>query len=170
MNIVFPIKVYLLFCIINIMLFLSVFCSRNEVFDEKRDSSDLAGIYSAYLSQQLSDSSKFNSLLGALIMEPGNLMYYHYKPIPLSHFENAFSDEVLRLIHEMENVTIKNINHVGILGCGWDGKDIMPYIISLCTSDGITALVFQDFYLRSVYDSGYVHVSSLTNNNRRFLY
>ncbi|KAG7021738.1 Bifunctional dethiobiotin synthetase/7,8-diamino-pelargonic acid aminotransferase, mitochondrial, partial [Cucurbita argyrosperma subsp. argyrosperma] len=46
------------------------FCSRNEVFDEKRDSSDLAGIYSAYLSQQLSDSSKFNSLLGALIMEP----------------------------------------------------------------------------------------------------
>ncbi|XP_038878691.1 bifunctional dethiobiotin synthetase/7,8-diamino-pelargonic acid aminotransferase, mitochondrial [Benincasa hispida] len=46
------------------------FCSRNEVFDEKRDHSDLAGIYSAYLSQQLSYSSKSKSLLGALIMEP----------------------------------------------------------------------------------------------------
>lgn len=46
------------------------FCSRDEVFDEKRDRSDLAGIYSAYLSQQLSYSSKSKSLLGALIMEP----------------------------------------------------------------------------------------------------
>ncbi|KGN65428.1 bifunctional dethiobiotin synthetase/7,8-diamino-pelargonic acid aminotransferase, mitochondrial isoform X1 [Cucumis sativus] len=46
------------------------FDSRDEVFDEKRDGSDLAEIYSAYLSQQLSNSSKSNSLLGALIMEP----------------------------------------------------------------------------------------------------
>ncbi|TYK09496.1 bifunctional dethiobiotin synthetase/7,8-diamino-pelargonic acid aminotransferase [Cucumis melo var. makuwa] len=46
------------------------FNSRDEVFDEKRDGSDLAEIYSAYLSQQLSYSSKSKSLLGALIMEP----------------------------------------------------------------------------------------------------
>lgn len=77
------------------MLFLSVFDSRDEVFDEKRDGSDLAEIYSAYLSQQLSNSSKSNSLLGALIMEPGNLDNYYYKSFPLSHFENAISFGIL---------------------------------------------------------------------------
>ena len=60
------------------MLFLSVFDSHDEVFDEKMDRLDLTKIYSTYSSQQLSYSSKSKSLLGALIMEPNNQdNYYH---------------------------------------------------------------------------------------------
>lgn len=77
------------------MLFLSVFYSRDEVFDKKRDHSDLAGIYSAYLSQQLSYSSKSKSFLGALIIEPGNqdttIIKLFLRMILRIHFQLGFS-------------------------------------------------------------------------------
>ncbi|KAE8676619.1 Bifunctional dethiobiotin synthetase/7,8-diamino-pelargonic acid aminotransferase [Hibiscus syriacus] len=49
------------------------FRSRDEIFLKSRDSSNLAGLYSSYISQQLSQYSTLSGtkLIGALIIEPG---------------------------------------------------------------------------------------------------
>lgn len=48
------------------------FCSRDEIFYEERDSSDLASIYSSYISQNLLQNPglKVSGCIGALIIEP----------------------------------------------------------------------------------------------------
>lgn len=53
----------------------TAFASRDDIFQQTRDESNLAKIYSAYISQQLSQysgSGGFNHI-GALIMEPGKI-------------------------------------------------------------------------------------------------
>jgi len=59
------------------LTFFTAFSSRDEIFHKIRDNSDLAEIYSSYISQQLSQysgSGGFNHI-GALIFEPGKISY-----------------------------------------------------------------------------------------------
>lgn len=46
------------------------FCSRDDILNKSRDESDLAGIYSSYISHQLSKFPESKGLIGALIIEP----------------------------------------------------------------------------------------------------
>lgn len=57
----------------------AAFGSRDEIFFKRRDESNLAGLYSSYVSQQLSQYSTLsetNKKIGALIMEPSKNKFY----------------------------------------------------------------------------------------------
>lgn len=57
--------------------FFTAFNSRDDIFHKRRDGSDLAEIYSSYISKQLSQysgSGRFNHI-GALILEPGKISH-----------------------------------------------------------------------------------------------
>lgn len=55
------------------LTFFTAFQSRGDIFSNDRDGSSLAGIYSSFISQQLSAYSGLTGFghIGALIIEPG---------------------------------------------------------------------------------------------------
>lgn len=57
---------------------LAAFNDRDEIFEGSRDASSIAGIYSSYISKELSmaDSGTVTRI-GALIIEPGNNLYFN---------------------------------------------------------------------------------------------
>lgn len=58
-----------------IKLKFSVFSSRSEVFHLGRDKSNLAEIYSSYISQTLAQYPESKGIVGALILEPGKTFF-----------------------------------------------------------------------------------------------
>lgn len=52
----------------------TAFASHDEIFHRGRDKSELATVYSSYISKVLS-GSRGSSNIAALIMEPGKILY-----------------------------------------------------------------------------------------------
>lgn len=57
----------------------TAFSSCEDIFNKHRDKSDLAGIYSSYISQKLSQNPGLKGFhhIGALIIEPGEYILFH---------------------------------------------------------------------------------------------
>lgn len=72
--IVFLLDTWILFFAHSLDTF-TAFSSRDDILNKSRDKSDLAGIYSSYISHQLSKFPESKGLIGALIIEPGKNVY-----------------------------------------------------------------------------------------------
>lgn len=58
-------------------LFLAAFHDRDEIFEGSRDDSSIAGIYSSYISKELSIADYGTvTRIGTLIIEPGNILTF----------------------------------------------------------------------------------------------
>lgn len=59
---------------VSFVVTFTAFASRDEIFHKGRDKSELATVYSSYISKLLSGFKGLNNV-GALIIEPGKIFY-----------------------------------------------------------------------------------------------